>query len=80
MVKLVKIKVKDKKLRKYYGYAYTKKKLVEINKDVSDRTYLGTLIHELLHIFYPKESENSISIKSSTITHHVLKLGSWKKK
>ena len=82
MAKIIKIKVKERKLRDYHGYAYPerKDKLIEINSRLSDRTYLGTLIHEILHILYPEESETRIDINASTITHYVLKKGTWSKK
>lgn len=73
-MKLKKIRVRERKLRKYLGYAYTDKNLVEITPDQSPRQYLDTLIHEILHIMYPEDSETKISRNASTLTHHI-----WKK-
>ena len=73
-MKLKKIKVQERKLRYYYGYAYPDKSLVEINPNLKPRQYLDTLIHELLHVMYPEDSESKISQNASTITHHI-----WKK-
>ena len=73
-MKLVPIKVQERKLRYYWGYAFPRKGLVEISPDLPDRQYMDTLIHEILHILYPKESETKISRNASTITHHL-----WKK-
>lgn len=73
-MKLRKIKVRERKLRKYLGYAYLNEDTVEIDPNQTPRQYLDTLIHEILHILYPKDSETKISRNASTITHHI-----WKK-
>lgn len=73
-MKLTKIKVRERKLRKYLGYAYTDDGMVDIDPNQTPRQYLDTLIHEILHILYPKDSETRISRNASTITHHI-----WKK-
>jgi hypothetical protein len=74
-MKLVPIKVQERRLRYYWGYAYPDKKLVEITPNLSDRQYLDTLIHEILHVLYPEASETKISRHASTITHHIWKKG-----
>jgi hypothetical protein len=73
-MKLRRIKVRERKLRKYLGYAYLNEDTVEIDPNQTPRQYLDTLIHEILHILYPKDSETKISRNASTITHHI-----WKK-
>lgn len=73
-MKLTKIKVRERKLRKYLGYAYTDEGMVDIDPNQPPRQYLDTLIHEILHILYPEDSETKISRNASTITHHI-----WKK-
>lgn len=73
-MKLTKIKVRERKLRKYLGYAYTDDGMVDIDPNQTPRQYLDTLIHEILHILYPKDSETKISRNANTITHHI-----WKK-
>ena len=74
-MKLKKIKVRERKLRYYYGYAYPDKSLVEITPNLKPRQYLDTLIHEILHVMYPNDSESKISQNASTITHHIWKKG-----
>lgn len=74
-MKLIKVKIKERPLRDYFGYAYTDKNLIELRKGMKDRTYLGTLIHELLHICLPNECETVIDRYASTITHYVWKKG-----
>jgi hypothetical protein len=73
-MKLRRIKVRERKLRKYLGYAYLNEDIVEIDPNQTPRQYLDTLIHEILHILYPEDSETKISRNASTITHHI-----WKK-
>ena len=73
-MKLTKIKVRERKLRKYLGYAYKDDGMVDINPNQTPRQYLDTLIHEILHILYPEDSETKISRNAATITHHI-----WKK-
>lgn len=74
-MRLKKIKVRERRLRRYLGYAYPKKSLIEITPDQKPRQYLDTLIHEILHVMYPKDSETKISQNASTITHHIWKKG-----
>jgi len=74
-MKLKKIKVQERRLNKYLGYAYPEENLVEITPNQKPRQYLDTLIHELLHIMYPDDSETKISRNASTITHHIWKKG-----
>lgn len=74
-MKLKKIKVQERKLRNYLGYAYPSKNLIELDPDQKPRQYLDTLIHEILHIMYPDDSETKISRNASTITHHIWKKG-----
>lgn len=74
-MKLKKIKVKERKLRDYFGYAYPDTGLIEIKKGLRQRQYLGTLVHEILHVLYPNDSETKISIHSNTLTHHIWNKG-----
>lgn len=74
-MKLKKIKVQERKLRKYLGYAYPEYNLVEVDPNQKPRQYLDTLIHEILHVMYPDDSETKISRNASTITHHIWKKG-----
>ena len=74
-MKILKVKIKEKKLTKYFGYAYIGLNKIELKKGMKDKTYLGTLIHELIHILEPDESETAVSRKAATITHYVWKKG-----
>ena len=60
----MKIKILEKGLRDYFGYAYKNHKgeaIVEIAKGLKDKEYMGTLIHEILHILYPNDSEYNVA-------------------
>lgn len=74
-MKILKVKIKEKKLIKYFGYAYIGLNKIELRKGMKDKTYLGTLIHELIHILEPDESETAVAKKAATITHYVWKKG-----
>lgn len=74
-MKLRKIKVQERKLRKYLGYAYIGEDKVELDPTQKPRQYLDTLIHEILHLMYPEDSETKISRNAATITHHIWKKG-----
>lgn len=74
-MKLKKIKVRERKLKKYLGYAYPEQSLIEVDPNQKPRQYLDTLIHEILHVMYPDDSETKISRNASTITHHIWKKG-----
>lgn len=69
-----KIKIVDKVLKRYLGYAYLDSNKIEIDPRQKSKRYLDTLIHECLHILFPEESETSISEKATTITSCI-----WKK-
>jgi hypothetical protein len=72
-MKLVPIEVRERKLRYYYGYAYTDKNLVELKEGMRPRVHVNTLIHEILHVLFPDLCETKIDQYASTITHHVWK-------
>lgn len=74
-MRIIKVGIKEKKLKKAFGYAYPESFLVEISKGLGDKTYLGTLIHEILHVLYPEQSETSISRFAATLTHYIWKKG-----
>ena len=71
---------RSRPLREYYGYAYPDKGLIELRSGMNDTLYMGTLIHELLHILWPLESENKILTAGNTITHYLKKKGFGKRK
>jgi hypothetical protein len=74
-MKLKKIRVQERKLRRYLGYAYPDDGFIEIDPTQKPRQYLDTLIHEILHMMYPEDSETKISRNARTITHHIWKKG-----
>lgn len=63
-----KLKIVEKKLKAYLGYAYLDKDVIEIDPRQKSKQYLDTLIHECLHILFPEESETSVADKAKTIT------------
>jgi hypothetical protein len=69
------IKVVEKKLRKYHGYADTGTKTATVASNQSDYEYLGTLIHELIHIHFPDLSETNTDRIAKNITSNVWKKG-----
>lgn len=74
-MKITKIKITERKLRRYFGYAYPYLNKIELKVGMRDKTYLGTLVHEILHILYPEDSETKISQYAATLTHYIWKKG-----
>lgn len=70
-----KVRVVERKLRKYYGYAYTDRGLVEIDPTLPDYDYLSTLIHEIWHIINPDASETEVNKNAATMAHQIWKAG-----
>jgi hypothetical protein len=68
-----KIKIVKRVLKQYWGYAYPDLDKIEIDPRLRSRRYLNTLIHEILHILYPDDSETKISNNADTITHYIWK-------
>lgn len=66
-----KIKIVKKLLRRYWGWAYTDQDKIEIDPRQTSRQYLNTLVHEILHVLYPEDSETKISNNADTITHYI---------
>ena len=52
--------------RPAWGMCYRKKHLIEILGSLKSFDYLDTMIHELLHYYFPKESENCVN-KTATL-------------
>lgn len=74
----MKIKILEKGLRKYFGYAYKDNKgeaIVEIAKGLKDKEYMGTLIHEILHILYPNDSEYNVDQNARVLTRYLWEQG-----
>ena len=74
----MKIKILEKSLRKYFGYAYKDNKgeaIVEIAKGLNDKEHMGTLIHEILHILYPNDSEYNVDQNARVLTRYLWEQG-----
>lgn len=73
--KTKKIRIIEKKMRVYHGYAFPNKLRIEIRTNQTQVEYLGTLVHELLHIAFPDMSESKIDAIARMITFHLWKQG-----
>jgi hypothetical protein len=69
------IKLVERNLRYYWGYAYPTVRRIEISTNLTDKQYMDTLIHEILHVLYPTDSETKISKNASTIRYYLWKQG-----
>ena len=69
------IKLVERNLRYYWGYAYPTVRRIEISTNLTDKQYMDTLIHEILHVLYPTDSESKISKNASTIRYYLWKQG-----
>ena len=54
-----------------YGYAYTDTNKIEIDPRQSTKEYLDTLIHEMLHCFFPNLDEKHIRRTASKIARQI---------
>ena len=65
-----KIKVIDKKLgrQKAVGQAYTDARVIEVDPRQRSKSYLDTLIHEMLHVYNPDWSESKVSKTANEMT------------
>jgi hypothetical protein len=70
-----KIRIIEKRMRVYHGYAFPNKLRIEIRTNQTPVEYLGTLVHELLHIAFPDMSETKIDAIARMITFHLWKQG-----
>ncbi len=71
----MRIKVIEKHLKGYCGYAYPETGEIEIDPRLSDYNYMSTLIHEVLHVLFPDMSETEVDRKSQTIAYQLRKAG-----
>lgn len=69
------IKLVERNLRYYWGYAYPTVRRIEISTNLTDKQYMDTMIHEILHVLYPHDSETKISKHASTIRWYLWKAG-----
>lgn len=69
-----KIKIIEKKLgrEKAWGQAWQDKPWsIEIDPRQKSRSYLNTLIHEMLHCLYPNDSETKIRKNADIMTKYI---------
>lgn len=68
-----KIKIVEKKLgrEKAWGFCYQGENLIEIDPRQRAKSYLDTLIHEILHELFPDASENKIKISAKILTKYI---------
>lgn len=69
------IRIIEKRMRTYHGYAFPEKLRIEIRTNQTPVEFLGTLVHELMHICFPDLSESKVDGVSRTITYHLWKMG-----
>lgn len=62
------IKVKYRKLGKYYGLAHSTD-FIEIDERIKGKKHLEILLHESLHILFPSLEEDEIVAKSVILTN-----------
>jgi predicted SprT family Zn-dependent metalloprotease len=60
---------------KAWGQCFLNTKLIEIDPRQKSKKYLGTLIHELLHYYFPKLSEKRVLKLEKQITEILWKKG-----
>ncbi len=67
----MKIKVVERKMLREVaiGKAHSDDNLIEIDPRLKGKKYLEILIHEALHLLYPKASEAEVIKKSITMTN-----------
>jgi hypothetical protein len=60
-----KVKVIERKLgKKVVGWAHFDENLIEIDPRQNSFEYFETLIHERMHLLFPKMSEKMVTVKS----------------
>jgi hypothetical protein len=70
------IKIVYRKLGKEQAYGIASSDgIIEIDERLRSKKHLEVLIHEILHILNPKDSENTIIKKSVTLTKILWKEG-----
>lgn len=71
------IRIKERKLGRELaaGQSYLSRKLIEIDPRQSNKAYLDTLIHETLHLIYPRLTEKEVVQASRVLTKNIWKQG-----
>ena len=72
-VKVRKPSIKNKNIpeKDVLGYAYQEDFEIEIDPRQDSREYLNTLIHEMLHCFFPDLSERNITRLANIMTEKI---------
>lgn len=70
MAKIPKIKVVNKKLGRENAWGQTDcySGVIEIDPRLSSRKHMEVVIHESLHVLFPKLSETEVLLKSKKLT------------
>ena len=73
MKKGKKLKIVEKKLgrEKAFGQTWQGDFLIEIDPRQKSKTYVNTLIHEILHNLYPDDGETKIRKNAGVLTHYI---------
>lgn len=71
IIKKPTIKEADLSKENALGFAYYETFEIEIEKKQSNKSYLNTLIHEMLHCFFPDLKERQIIELSDIITDQI---------
>lgn len=75
MPKARSVEIIERPMRIYHGYAFPRVGRIELRTNQTPVEYLGTLIHELLHLAFPDWSEPQIDAVARFLTYHVWRQG-----
>lgn len=75
MRKNIKVVYSNLTKKDVWGFAHFDKNIIELHNNISGKKHLEILIHELLHLINPKNSEKKIVSDSIKITNVL-----WKEK
>ena len=75
MPKTTSVKIIERPMRVYRGYAFPKSGRIEITTNQTPVEYLGTLVHELLHMAFPDWSEPQVDAVARFLSYHLWRQG-----
>ena len=75
MPKTTSVQIVEKPMRVYHGYAFPRAGRIEIRTNQTPVEYLGTLVHELLHMAFPDWSEPQIDAVARFLSYHLWRQG-----
>ena len=72
-MKSKRIKIVERKLgrEKAFGQSWQNDSFIEIDPRQKSRQYLNTLIHEILHVLYPEDSETKVIENSRILSKYI---------